>query len=294
MLARRSRPRRTRAAPSRAIADSVSARSRWTSVSPGASALPSGLRKIFAEDGQRASRALRARQRIGDIVLDRDAVARKLDRGRDQFGERELSRAVFRVREREPGHRAGHADRERGLARLARVGVALLVEEDVARGRGRRGLAIVDRDVDVAVGEVDHHVAAAADIAGARIGHREREAGRDRGIDRVAALAAGCRRRCARRAPPAPPPCRAGGDRRDPSPGNGAARAAPKHPAPTSGRGADAECDQSGQRPAESAAIITTPGAGDGYPGRVSSGAYSARATDYRAGGCVASNAPQW
>ena len=35
---------------------------------------------------------------------------------------------------------------------------------------------------------MDHHVAAAADIAGARIGHRHREADRDRCIDGVAAL----------------------------------------------------------------------------------------------------------
>ena len=39
----------------------------------------------------------------------------------------------------------------------------------------------------LAAGEMDHHEAAAADIAGARIGHRHREADRDRGIDRVAA-----------------------------------------------------------------------------------------------------------
>ena len=52
----------------------------------------------------------------------------------------------------------------------------------------RRGLAIVDRDVLVALGGMDHHEAAAADIAGARIGHRQRKAGCDRGIDRIAAL----------------------------------------------------------------------------------------------------------
>ena len=34
---------------------------------------------------------------------------------------------------------------------------------------------------------MDHHEAAAADVAGARIGHRHGEADRDRGIDRVAA-----------------------------------------------------------------------------------------------------------
>ena len=42
--------------------------------------------------------------------------------------------------------------------------------------------------VSLAAGAVDHHEAAAADIAGARIGHRQREADRDRGVDRVAAL----------------------------------------------------------------------------------------------------------
>ncbi len=129
----------------------------------------------------------RARQRVRDIVLDRNAVARQRDRRRDQLAEREDARAVFRMREREAGDRAGHADGERGVARLARVRFAPLVEEDVARDRGRRGLAIVDRGVEVAVREVDHHVAAAADIAGARIGHRQRKAGRHRGIDRVAA-----------------------------------------------------------------------------------------------------------
>ena len=36
-------------------------------------------------------------------------------------------------------------------------------------------------------GEMDQHEAAAADVAGARIGDREREADRDRGVDRVAA-----------------------------------------------------------------------------------------------------------
>ena len=35
---------------------------------------------------------------------------------------------------------------------------------------------------------MDHHEAAAADIAGARIGHGQRKAGRDRRIDRIAAL----------------------------------------------------------------------------------------------------------
>jgi len=52
----------------------------------------------------------------------------------------------------------------------------------------RRGLAIVDRDILVAVGQMNHHEAAAAEIAGARIGHRHRETGGDGRVDRVAAL----------------------------------------------------------------------------------------------------------
>ena len=41
--------------------------------------------------------------------------------------------------------------------------------------------------VSSAVGAMDHHEAAAAEIAGARIGHRQREADRDRSVDRIAA-----------------------------------------------------------------------------------------------------------
>ena len=98
-----------------------------------------------------------------------------------------LPEPYFCMRQRKPGDRAGHADGKPGVARLCRIGIALRVEEHGRRGGRRRGLAIVDGDVAVAVGEMDHHEAAAADIAGARIGDRERKADRHRGIDRVAA-----------------------------------------------------------------------------------------------------------
>ena len=48
----------------------------------------------------------------------------------------------------------------------------------------------------LAVGAMDHHEAAAADIAGARIGHGEREGRGHRRVDRVAASLRECRRRC--------------------------------------------------------------------------------------------------
>ena len=51
----------------------------------------------------------------------------------------------------------------------------------------RRGLAIIDRDVLVALGRMDHHEAAAADVSRARIGHGHRKTGGDRRIDRIAA-----------------------------------------------------------------------------------------------------------
>ena len=55
------------------------------------------------------------------------------------------------------------------------------------RAAAGRRLAIVDGDVLVAVGEMHHHEAAAADVAGLGQGHREREADRDGRVDRVAA-----------------------------------------------------------------------------------------------------------
>ena len=92
----------------------------------------------------------RARQRIRDVILDREALARETYGGCDQLRQGEFPRAVFGMGEREARDRAGHADRERAVARLLRVGFALVVEEDIARDRGRCGLAIVDRGLQAA------------------------------------------------------------------------------------------------------------------------------------------------
>ncbi len=130
---------------------------------------------------------LRTRKRVGEFVVDRKAFAREPDRGRDQLRQGEFARAVSLMRERESRDRAGHADTERRVARLPGVGLAFLVEEGFARHRGRRGLAIVDGDRLVARRQMHQHEAAAADVAGLRMRHRERESDRNRGIDRVAA-----------------------------------------------------------------------------------------------------------
>ena len=98
-----------------------------------------------------------------------------------------MAGAVFLLGQRQTGHGARHPDSERRFARLLRIGVALRVEKALGVNRRRRGLAIVDRSV-LAVGEVNHHEAAAADIAGARIARGKGKTDRDCGIHRIAAL----------------------------------------------------------------------------------------------------------
>ena len=113
-------------------------------------------------------RLRRQRQRIGDVVIDGEALPRERDRRRDQIGEGELARAVFAPGELEAGDGSGHADRQAGIARLERIGLAVGVEEHVLGRRCGRGLAIVDRDRLVEIGAMNQHEAAAAEIAGAR------------------------------------------------------------------------------------------------------------------------------
>ena len=147
-----------------------------------------GTRKSLRRIRPARHAAVHIRQRVGHVVGDDEAVARQLDRRLDDLRQREIAGAVFFQRQRQSGDRAGHADAERGIARFVRIGFAVRAEIHVARGSRRRGLAIVDRDVFISLGGMNHHETAAADISGARIGHGQRKAGRDRGIDRIAAL----------------------------------------------------------------------------------------------------------
>src|SRR5262249_9061881 len=149
------------------MAVSVSARSRCSNVAPGPSGRPSA-KKIFVVAGQGARGGCdRGREAPKSFSMGMPAAA-QADAGAGRWGgvkwgEGEFARAVIRVREREPRDRAGNADGERGVLRFARIGFAPLVEENLARGRCRRGLAIVDRGVGLAAGAVDQHVAAATD-----------------------------------------------------------------------------------------------------------------------------------
>ena len=141
-----------------------------------------------ADEGWLAKRPCGERQRIGDIVVDNEALARERDRRRDQIREGEFARAIFAPGELEAGDGSRHADRQAGIARLERIGLAVGVEKHVLGRRGGRGFAIVDGDRPVEVGAMDQHESAAAEVAGARQRDGEREADRDRRIDGVAAM----------------------------------------------------------------------------------------------------------
>ena len=115
-----------------------------------------------------------------------EAVRRKGDGGRDQFGAR--LRAVMLPRPFETRDRARHADREPGVGRAALDDMALRILEH-GGGRGAWCLfAHVDEGRST-VGQADGHEAAPAEIAGRREHDRKRIADGDRRIDDVATLA---------------------------------------------------------------------------------------------------------
>ena len=85
------------------------------------------------------------------------------------------------------GNRAGNANAERGIALFCDIRLAVGPEENICRRRVRRGLAVIDRDVLMVIGGVDHHETAAADVSRARIGHRHRKPGSYGRVHRIAA-----------------------------------------------------------------------------------------------------------
>ena len=123
-------------------------------------------------------------ENIGIGAAQHKTVARQRNRRRDQLGARQP--AVFSRGMVEPHHRAGHAGGK--VAVPAEVGdeVSLRVEiHPGGRGCGG-GLAEIDERLP-AVGKVNRHEPAAADIAAARVDDGQRIAYPNRGIDRIAA-----------------------------------------------------------------------------------------------------------
>ncbi len=139
-----------------------------------------------ADEGWLESAFAASGKEFDDVVVDDETLPRERDRRRDQIREGKFARAVFAPGELEAGDGSRHPDRESGVTRLERIGLAVGVEEHVFGGRRRRGLPVIDGDRLIEIGTMNQHEAAAAEVAGARQGDGEREADRDRRIDGVA------------------------------------------------------------------------------------------------------------
>ena len=135
--------------------------------------------------GIRRKPRLCALERRRQSAGHREAVARQLYCRVDERRPRRL--AVLLVRMREASHGTWHAHAlVRVVVNARRVGAGA-VGEHVRRGAGRRLLAEVDGG-GLAAGETHHHESAAADIAGGGVGHRQRKAGGNGGVDCIATI----------------------------------------------------------------------------------------------------------
>jgi hypothetical protein len=101
--------------------------------------------------------------------------------------------AVFLPSRFESQHRTGHADSEITVDALIAHGIAVRVEKHVRARSERRLLAKIDEGIS-AVRQMNHHEAAAAEIAAAWMRHCKCVTHGNRGIDGVSALA---QNRCA-------------------------------------------------------------------------------------------------
>jgi hypothetical protein len=158
----------------------------------------------------RDERALGAEDRPGAVGRPQDRVEERVQRGLlgrdDDSGERVLAGGrdelgpgqapVHAVGLREPRDRARNGDGGRPDPVRDQV---VAVERDVDDGHGRRGEAgrkpspgdcdeEIERAVGAVAGAVDEHEPAAAGPGERALGHPRDEAGRDAGVDRVAAL----------------------------------------------------------------------------------------------------------
>ena len=122
-----------------------------------------------------------ARQRSGEAVRNREALPGEFHRRAHQPLPGKAA-ALF-PGEMQPGDGARHS--HRAVAQVVEFEGVLAVLQPHLRGRrGRRHLAEVVGD-RIAGGRAVHQEAAAADVPGGRMGHRQREGGGHRGVHRV-------------------------------------------------------------------------------------------------------------
>ena len=126
---------------------------------------------------------------IRQVVIDDEAIDRQRLRGGDEIGEAEFAGAIFCMSEGETRNRAGHANAKAAALRLRGLKAPGFIQKHIAGRQHARHFAVIDGDGFVGRGQMHQHEAAAADIARARQGHRQREACRDRRIHRIAAPA---------------------------------------------------------------------------------------------------------
>ncbi len=124
-------------------------------------------------------------QIVGQSVVDLKAVARQLDGRLHHFVQRQG--AVLIQCQREARYRTRCAGRQMGGEGFFTVGVALVVEEHVARGLGGCHFTEVDCRGGAIFG-TQHHKTAAAEVTRLRVRHRQRIADRHRRIHRITAL----------------------------------------------------------------------------------------------------------
>ena len=120
------------------------------------------------------------------IPRQRKAVTREANRRSDYFAQAKLAPLVLRPHH--PRYRTGNRHGLISHCAHIRNDVALLVPIHVYR-RSCRSLFTVIEEVKLSVRHADKHESAAANIARLRMNHRQRESGRDGGVDRISTLA---------------------------------------------------------------------------------------------------------
>ena len=124
------------------------------------------------------------RQLAGHVLGQGEPIAGQCDRRFDHCRQRQFAVALLHVEQ--AGHGAGDAHRQVRMGGEPVDDLAGRVQVHVPPRLGGCAFPVVIGD-HLAAGQPDHHEATAADIAGGRIGDRQREAGGHRGVDGVAA-----------------------------------------------------------------------------------------------------------
>ena len=137
--------------------------------------------RLFAQP-RRQARCAQAFQHARVVGADRKALLRQADRRLHHARQRQRAPAL--LHQREAGHQTGRRHRQRTQQRGAFRHAGPQVH--VAARRGRRRLARIHRE-DRAVGEPEQDEGASADPGRERLADAEGEAGRDRGVHRIAA-----------------------------------------------------------------------------------------------------------